>query len=384
MSGWWGWLLRRAVLAPLMPVLLLLACLVWLLVLCGSVLLCPLLAAVRRKRPRARALRVSTMAVAYLLAECVCLLGCFGLWLMSGFGWRLTAAPFADAHRTMLRVFLGALVRLARPVFGFRLLVQEPDRHPEDLLRAASPVPLLVLARHAGPGASFALVHLLLSRYGRQVHVVLKDTLRLDPAIDLLLTRTGCTWIPAQRTDPDGPARRVGQAAAGLHGRQTLLLFPEGADWTPLRHLAAVAKLHQRGLVRQAQQALRMPHVLPPRPAGTLAALHGAPDTDVLIFTHTGHDELLDATSAWQALPLTRPLQMAWWRAPADSLPTDGPDQVNTWLHDTWVNIDAWIAEQTALADLQHPPPPAAPSPPAFDNPPAAPEGMPVDSAPLG
>ena len=378
MSSWWGWLLRRVVLTPLMPVLLLLACLLWLLVLAGSVVLCPVLAAVRRERPRLRALRVASMALAYLLAECLCLLGCFGLWLVSGCGWRLTAGWFVDAHRSLLRTFLGALLRLAQPVFGFRLQVQEPDRHPEDLLRASSDVPLLVLARHAGPGASFALVHLLLTRYGRQLQVVLKDTLRLDPAIDLLLTRygrqlqvvlkdtlrldpaidllltrTGCTWIPANRTDPDEPARRVGQAAAGLHGRQTLLLFPEGADWTPLRHLAAVAKLHQRGLVRQAQQALRMPHVLPPRPAGTVAALQGAPNADVLIFTHTGHDALLDATSAWRALPLTRPLQMAWWRAPADSLPSHAPDQINNWLHNTWVNIDAWIAEQNDLIHLQ-------------------------------
>ena len=37
-----------------------------------------------------------------------------------------------------------------------------------------------------------------------------------------------------------------------------------------------------------------MPHVLPPKPAGTLAALNAAPAADVVVFTHTGHDELLD------------------------------------------------------------------------------------------
>ena len=36
MSRWWGYLLRRVLLAPLMPVLLLLASLVWLLLLAGS------------------------------------------------------------------------------------------------------------------------------------------------------------------------------------------------------------------------------------------------------------------------------------------------------------------------------------------------------------
>ena len=56
-------MLRRAVLAPLVPVLLLLACPAWRLVLVDSVLLCPLLAAMRRDRPRARTLRVSSMAL---------------------------------------------------------------------------------------------------------------------------------------------------------------------------------------------------------------------------------------------------------------------------------------------------------------------------------
>lgn len=96
----------------------------------------------------------------------------------------------------MLRLFLGALLRAAAPAFGFRLEVDEPQRHPDDLALVNGDRPLVVLARHAGPGASFALVHVLLGRWSRQVHVILKDTLRLDPAIDLLLSRTGCTWVP--------------------------------------------------------------------------------------------------------------------------------------------------------------------------------------------
>jgi 1-acyl-sn-glycerol-3-phosphate acyltransferase len=199
-------------------------------------------------------------------------------------------------------------------------------------------------------------VHLLLSRYGRELHVVLKDTLRLDPAIDLLLTRTGCTWITPRRAAGAPPTERIQDAAAGLSGRQALLLFPEGADWTPVRHLAAVARLHRRGLVREARAALRMPHVLPPRPAGTLAALRGAPTADVLVFTHTGHDELLDARAAWQALPLQQPLRMTWWRSPARALTSATDDEVNDWLHHTWTDIDAWVSEQNSLTAMTQEP----------------------------
>jgi len=349
---WWA--LRRLVLAPLMPALALLAALLWLLVLLGSAVSCPVLALVRGGWPRWRALRVCSFALAYLLGETCCLLVCLLLWLATGGGARLRADWSVRAHLAVLGAFLGALRWLARPVFGFRLVVQEPHRHPEDLLRTEDAAPLLVLARHAGPGASFALVHLLISRYHRHPRVVLKEQLRLDPAVDLLLTRTGCTWLPASGSKGDEAAHRVGDTARALGPRQALVLFPEGADWTPVRHGQAVARLRRRGLFRAARRALRMPHVLPPRPAGTVAALQAAPTADVLVFTHTGHDELLDAASTWRALPLRDPLQMAWWRAPGSELPHTDSDAVGAWLQQTWADIDAWISEQQDLAVL-HP-----------------------------
>ncbi|MCU1586999.1 MAG: hypothetical protein JWN31_492 [Frankiales bacterium] len=295
------WLIRL-----LMPVLAVLLAAVWVVVAVLSVF-----------SRRQRALRVATMAVVYAFGETVAMLACIVL---------VRAGP--RPHLWLLKLFLGTLLRLARPVFGFRLQLEERDDLPEGR-------PVIVLARHAGPGASFALVHLLMDRYGRHPKVVLKEQLRLDPAIDLLLSRIGCTWIPARS---DGSAVLVEQAARDLADNQALVLFPEGADWTPLRHMAAVARLRRKGRWKEAREALRMPHVLPPRPAGTVAALEAAPTADVVVFTHCGHDELLDLSKAWQALPLREPLQMTWWRA-AD-IP---PGQEEQWLQETWRDIDAWV-----------------------------------------
>jgi len=351
-SGWRGWLLRRLVVAPLMPLLALLAAAMWALTLLGSAVVCPLLALLRGDAPRWRLLRAVSFAVLYLVGETLCLLVCLVLWLASGAGRGIRAGPFVRAHRALLGCFLGLLVAAARPIFGFRLIVEEPAHHPEDLRRAQGAAPVLVLARHAGPGASFALVHLLLTRYHRHPRVVLKEQLRLDPAVDVLLTRTGCTWVRSGPGTGDAAVVQVEQAAAGLQPRHVLVLFPEGADWTPVRHLQAVARLRGRGMLREAQAALRMPHVLPPRPAGTVAALQAAPDADVLVFTHCGHDELLDAASAWQALPLQWPLQMAWWRAVSRDVPHDDAKAAGEWLQQTWADIDAWVCEQQDLARL--------------------------------
>lgn len=322
MSGVAGWLLRRLFFAPLMPVLFVVFVLCWLLIGVGSVFVW-----------RFRALRVVSMAVIYTLGETLCIVACVVLWVVR--------FRYVRAHLWLLRLFLGVLIRVSGPLFGFRLVVEEPSAR--DVLKASERAPIIVIARHAGPGASFVLVHLLLSRYQRHPRVVLKDQLRMDPAIDLLLTRIGCTWIPARST---GSAELVGGAAASLGERDCLVLFPEGADWTPVRHLAAVARLRRRGLAGEARDALRMPHVLPPRPAGTIAAVQAAPTVDVLVFTHCGHDELLDLGRAWDALPLQEPLQMTWWRVPAADVPRGDDEEITDWLKSTWIGIDAWVAER--------------------------------------
>lgn len=322
MSTFGGWLLRRLFFAPLMPVLLVLFAVVWLVVLAGSVLTW-----------RWRALRVVSMAVVYTLGETLCLVACFVLWLLPG---------RVRTHLWLLRVFLGVLIWVARPLFGFRLVVAEPPSR--DVARVLQSEPVIVLARHAGPGASFVLVHLLLSRYHREPRIVLKDQLRMDPAIDLLLTRIGCTWIPARSR---GSSRLVGRQAQAMDEHDCLVLFPEGQDWTPVRHVAAVARLRRRGLLAEAREALRMPHVLPPRPAGTVAAVRAAPSADVLVFTHAGHDELLDVSKAWASIPLRRPLEMTWWRVPAAEVPREDEEAVTDWLQAVWSDIDQWVATRT-------------------------------------
>ncbi len=348
-SGPAGWLLRRGVMTTMLVALTGVFAVLWIITAALTAIEVLWVVAWTRRLPRMRLLRLATMALAYALGECLCVVICLMLWVCSGAGRWLRADWVLHAHRCLLRGFLGALLGISGPIFGFRVHVVDPrGAEPEE-----HAVPRLVLARHAGPGASFALAHLLMSRYRAGLHVVLKDTLRLDPAIDLLLTRTGCTWVAS-----GGPARsqsvdRIRQAAADLEPNQTLLLFPEGADWTPVRHLAAVARLRRRGLLREARAVLRMPHVLPPRSAGAAAALRGAPAADVLVFTHTGHEDLLSPQAAWDALPLTRPLRFAWWQAPGHELHAHDDDELNAWLQQTWQDIDAWVGEQRELDALR-------------------------------
>ncbi|MCW2692353.1 MAG: hypothetical protein JWM67_957 [Mycobacterium sp.] len=344
------WAVRRFVLAPLMPVLAAVAVVLFPFVLAGhAALALGLLLRGRARAVRWRLPRAWLFGIAYLVGETACLLACLALWVR--FAGRFDGDRARQAHAALLQRFLDALVGLAGFTFRFELQMHEPRTQPGDPDVLHGDEPIIVLARHAGPGASFVLVHILLSRYGRMPRIVLTDRLRWDPAIDVLLSRLHCAFIPK---GGDAALDAVEEIARSLRRHDALLIFPEGGDWTPLRHRRAVARLRRQGHWDEAKQAARMAHVLPPRPAGTVAALLAAPHADVVVFGHTGHDDLQDLATVWAGLPLRRELDVLWWREPAAELPDDA-DEVRDWLFDLWRRIDSWIEEQGDLVALTRP-----------------------------
>jgi 1-acyl-sn-glycerol-3-phosphate acyltransferase len=295
---------------------------------------------VRSHPPRWRVLRLAAFAAVYSAGECLCLLVCLLLWLASPVrSWR-DDRRWRARHVQVLACFLATLLRAAQLVFAFRLKVESP--RGEDV---APDRPLIVLGRHAGPGASFALVYVLLQMRERVPRIVLKAQLRLDPVFDVLLTRIGCAFIGRAGTS----TAAIATLASRLNPHDALVLFPEGSDWTPARHRLAVRRLRRKGLSAQAAAAARMPNVLPPRPAGTFAALQAAPAAQVAVFMHSGHDELLDVASIWRALPLSRELHMVWWGEPRPEIASE--QDCASWLNGIWGGIDAWIEEQAAMAE---------------------------------
>jgi 1-acyl-sn-glycerol-3-phosphate acyltransferase len=330
-----GLLVRRAVLDPLwVPVAAAIACL-FVLAACASVVIAPL---ARRRRVA----RLALFGALYLIVDAGLLVCCTGLWLgrpvrsWRGEGW-------VDTHAVLLRRALTVLIAAARPLLGFAVKVEELPA-PESLTGR----PVLVLARHGGPGDSFAIVSLLLSRLRRRPVIVLKDTLRWDPGLDLVLSRMHSCFLPGRRAGRDLPGR-IAAAARALGNRDALLLFPEGGNWTPRRHRNAMARLWARGRRTAAARAAANPHVLPPQPAGVLACLEARPDFEVVVVAHTGLEDLVSAGDIWRAVPVTeRPMVMRWWQLPAVDLPVD-PELRQDWLDVQWAVVDSWIdARKTA------------------------------------
>jgi 1-acyl-sn-glycerol-3-phosphate acyltransferase len=307
------------------------------------------LGVLRGHPPRWRVLRIAAFATAYTTCECLCLMACLLLWLASPVPrWR-DDQRWQARHVRLLGIFLETLLRAAEVVMPLRLKLESPRGEVVEPDR-----PLIVLGRHAGPGASLVLVHVLLQIRERVPKIVLKEQLRLDPSFDVLLTRIGCVFIGRSGSAAAAAAAAVATLASHLDPDDALVLFPEGSDWTPTRHRLAVRRLRRKGLTAQADAAARMPYVLPPRPGGAFAALRAAPTAQVAVFMHSGHDDLLDAASVWRALPLQRELHMVWWNEPRPELASE--QECATWLNGIWAGIDAWIQEQAAVAELMQDP----------------------------
>jgi len=324
----------RRILMPLTVLVVLLVLALLLVVVCVA-------AVVRPLTPRARLLRVAWFGAAYLLIDLRVLLSCMILWLRSPLPGRRDQAAWAEEHWRLLEEALRGALAAGRRAFGFRVVVDEPT--PREVGKVPVDEPLLVLARHAGPGDSFAIAHLLMVDYGRRPRIVLKDTLQLDPALDILLNRLSCCFIPSRSGAGDDLPRRLGELAAGLEGPEALLIFPEGGNWTPRRRRRAIRRLRRRGHFAEAAQARRMPHVMPPRPAGVQACLAARPDLDVVVVAHAGLDRLVSPAQVWRALPLAVPMRLRWWHVPASRVPRSAEAQTQ-WLVDQWAEVDEWVA----------------------------------------
>lgn len=302
-------------------------------VLAAVALVGALLSPVDRNR---RLLRVACFALSYLVVDVWLVLAAAGLWLRRAARGDHDDERWVQAHAGLLRRALRVLMVVARDTVGFSVDV---DAAPPLL---GDDGPSIVLARHGGAGDSFALAWLILERLGRVPRVVLKDVLLWDPGLDVLLTRLSGCFLPSQRRGGDG-TERIAAAAAALRPGDALLLFPEGGNWTPSRHRRAVRRLWLSGRRRAARQAAQTPELLPPRPAGTAAALAARPDADVLVIAHAGLDRLTTARQVWQALPFDgRPMRVCCWRLPAEHVPRSD-DQVPEWLNEQWRAVARWV-----------------------------------------
>nr|WP_204331302.1 lysophospholipid acyltransferase family protein [Geodermatophilus sabuli] len=299
---------------------------------------------------RWRALRLLCFAFAYLAMEVAGLAVAGVLWVLGGFGRRLHSRGSRAAHYTVLRLLLDVLMRVAQRLFALRLVTDGASWSPLDDGVPGSTNAMVVLSRHAGPGDSFLLVHTLMNRdHLRQPRIVLRDLLQLDPLLDVYLNRLPNHFVSADPAAGQSSEEAIADLARDLGEEDALLIFPEGANFTPRRRTRAIQRLRERGLLSAVRRAEAMRNVLPPRPAGVTAALRAAPHADVVFVAHTGLEHLSTVRDLWRGLPMDKTLHLRWWFIPAADVPRDEAE-LTDWLYRWWETIDDWITTTSAAA----------------------------------
>ncbi|MGH2775827.1 MAG: 1-acyl-sn-glycerol-3-phosphate acyltransferase [Actinomycetota bacterium] len=289
---------------------------------------------------RWRLFRLLAMALVYLVYESIGIILLTGLWVWSGFGARMKSDSIQEQHYELMRWFLTGLYRVGVRLFKLEVELDMPGGSLD--LSGLHRRPLLVFARHAGPGDSFLIAYGVLVQLHRRTRIVLKDTLRLDPCIDIVLGRLPNRFITPNPKAGEDIIGAIGELAEGMDERDALIIFPEGGNFTERRRVRAIERLRRRGHHDEADKASLMRNVLPPRPGGALAAIAATPVADIMFVAHTGLDHLDSLVDIWRGIPMDQSLKVRWWIVPEEELP-EGQEERIDWLFEHWAAVDEWI-----------------------------------------
>lgn len=295
-----------------------------------------------------RVLRIVWFLFLYLLVEAASLTMMFSLWLISGFGLKIRAPGFIDAHYALMGWMMRRVVASAK--FTFKLRTIREGSEQSSLGARPGRRPIMVLSRHAGPGDSILLMDALANTFRRQPRIVLKSFLQWDPMIDVMLDRVPSAFVSGGARDQ--LLETIAEMAATMDSNDAFVIFPEGANYTEKRAKRSMEKLKEIGRPDLAERAAELKNTLPPRSTGVMTALANAPnDTDVFFVGHAGLETFVTPGDIWRGMPTDTDVKARVWRVPAEEIPP--PDQQEAWLFDVWSEIDQWITER--LADTEEP-----------------------------
>jgi len=210
-------------------------------------------------------------------------------------------------------------------------------------LEALVPGPVVVLPRHASL-ADALLSAWFVTRPGLEPHYVLKRELLADPCLDIVGNRLPNHFLDRGAADAAPELAAIGALAAGVRDPdECIVIFPEGTRANPAKRARALARLAERNPERATTlSALR--HLGPPRPAGTLAVLDGAPTADVVVMAHAGFEGLDTFGGILAAIPGTAPILIDCVRIPRSEVPTDAAARI-AWLDAQWLALDQRVDE---------------------------------------
>ncbi len=285
------------------------------------------------------------------MAVCWCWIESAGVFRAVGL-WARRRGDDQEAHYELMAWWAGALMSAMRRTTGMR-----PQVEGAEALEGGDAV---ILARHASLGDSLLSGWALATQLRLHPRYVLKRELLFDPCLDIVGLRVPNHFLDREATDGSVELDAISELASGIEPGVVGVIFAEGTRSNDRKRERALDKIGDRDPERAARlRPLR--RLLPPRPAGSMAMLDGAPHADVVLVWHTGFDGL-DSFSGMveqlgRGLP---PVRFVARRVPRHDVPSGG--EFVRWLDDQWLVMDA--AVDVALAGREplesEPAPPVA------------------------
>jgi 1-acyl-sn-glycerol-3-phosphate acyltransferase len=267
----------------------------------------------------------------YLAVEVWALAMLLLIWIASAFGlWRRGELAMTFRLQMMWSAILFGTLRV---VFSLGLEVENDE--------VVAPGPVVVMVRHASMIDTLLPSTLVSRRRGILLRYVLKDELRLDPALDIAGHRLVNHFV--DRTgDSAAQIEHVRLLTDRLGEKEGVLIYPEGTRFTEEKRTRVLNRLHEIDPHR-AERAERLHHTLPPRLGGPLVLLDPVTPCDVVLMAHVGLDGLASIGRLLDGTVVGSTIRVQFWRIPRGEIP-EGREERIDWLFDQWERIDAWIA----------------------------------------
>lgn len=287
-----------------------------------------------KKARRFQRTRAAALITGLILIDFVGMVAVNFIWLTSPFGRHVGSPRMQARYSKLMTWWTNRLIGVISRASALPLDYSQLD---ESLLGGNA----IVIGRHRSL-LDAILPAVIFGNLGVTARYVLKEDLQWDINIDVVGNRMGHVFVdrtPDNLEDELAPIRQLGDRIdAGSVG----VIFPEGTFFNAKRKARAVAYLRNIN-DRHADLAEKLEYLLPPRPAGTLALLEGAPEADVIVLSHVGFEAFGTIGDILDNLGADERIKLMAWRFPREDIPKSADEQID-WLFDRWVEMDRWVA----------------------------------------
>ncbi|MFT5432566.1 MAG: 1-acyl-sn-glycerol-3-phosphate acyltransferase [Myxococcota bacterium] len=245
--------------------------------------------------------------------------------------------PYLTANYWLQRYWVWSVFRFSAWVNGMTLEFGD--------LSEIATGPRLLLSRHTSL-IDTGLAPTVLRHFGIRSRYILKEALRADPAMDVVGGRVDMAFVSRRNRDDD--LERIRSVCRDMLPQDTIILYPEGTRFESAVREKIVARFEANGQPDKAEYARSLRHTLPPRPAGTLAALDEAlsqPNPPAVVFwAHVGFERAVRFKDVLNGGLKGATVRVRAWRVPASEVPASDEARIE-WLNHWWTTIDQWVAE---------------------------------------